>query len=359
VDHLKTLRLLTLSVFMFGAMLAGCDGIPQIDIDDLIPTPTPTPTPTASPGGDGTETGDSLETVVFASNTGGASGIALRPSDGALFLVNSEGLFGPIDDGDDVSTLEPIGATNLADADLFGSESDLSHLVLAIANSGEFWIGLPPNKELAVVPPAGGDAESFTGLVVDSNIAPETMVIVPEGFAGDQMEPGNLLVGQDTTFSRLSAIDVEGDRTVVNVDNPLEDDPDNELNRQAHHLTFSPDGVLYSCKRLTSATMAGLQTIATDGTPTDVAGTERLAADSFVALDGGDLILRGIYDPADGDQTTGLLIWSAADEEVQIGLEMTSTEVSADDEMILAADGETVYLSLPERDEIVVVVDNR
>jgi hypothetical protein len=107
---------------------------------------------------------------------------------------------------------------------------------------------------LAVVPAAGGDAEPFTGLleggVEASNIKPETFAVIPSGFEGAQMSPGDLLVGQETTFSRLAAVDVDGDRTVIAVENPsISADPEEGLNREAHHLTFGADGVLYSAKR--------------------------------------------------------------------------------------------------------------
>ncbi len=303
---------------------------------------------------------DVVELVVYASNTGGATGIALRPDDGELFLVNADGLFGPIEEGDDVSTMAPIGATNLVDDDLFGLETD--SLVLGITNSGEFWIGSRCCVTLAVVPPEGGDAAPFIGLLEGEdapNIKAENMAVVPEGSDGPQMHPGNLILGQDV-FSRLSAIDVEGDRSVVNVDNPaIIADPAAGLDRYAHHLTFTPDGVLYGARSAGLVSEPAIQIIEQSGMPVSVPGTEALSTESFVALESGDLILRSIFDPEGETRLEGLLIWSAQDEQVELGLELPSAETSSNDEMILAADGETIYLSLPNRDEVVLVVLNR
>lgn len=345
--------------YLTGAMLAalaataGCDGIAvsgggqSLLIDNVNENVAPEPDP--------------IELEVIATNTGGATGIALRPADGALFLVNADGLFGPIDPGDDVSAMEPIGATNLDDADLFDIET--GSLVLAISNSGEFWIGSTCCATLAVVGPEGGDAEPFTALLegVDpSNIKPETMVIIPEGFEGPQMRPGNLLVGQETSFSRLTAIDVDGDLSVVNVDNPaIIADPEEGLNREAHHLTLGSGGVLYGARGSALVSERAVQTIDEEGNPVGVPGTEALSTASFIVLADGDLIVRGIYDPEGDERLEGILIWSGADEEVLPGLDLPATETSADDEMILAPDGETIYLALPNRNEIVRVIYNR
>ncbi len=85
------------------AVLMGCDGVAVPSGGSLFPT-----------GGNENDAPepDAIELEVVATNTGGAGGIALRP-DGALFMVNADGLFGPIDPtGDvvDVSTLEAFGA---------------------------------------------------------------------------------------------------------------------------------------------------------------------------------------------------------------------------------------------------------
>ena len=349
--------------YLTGAMLAalaataGCDGVAvtgggQSLLDGIV---------NGNLNENVSQEPDPIELEVIATNTGEATGIALRPADGALFLVNAEGLFGPIEPGDDVSAMEPIGATNLADADLFDIETD--SLVLAISNSGEFWIGSRCCVTLAVVGPEGGGAEPFTGLLegVDaSNIKPETMVLIPEGFEGPQMRPGNLLVGQETSFSRLTAIDVGGDLSVVNVDNPaIIADPEEGLNREAHHLTFSPSGVLCGASGSALVSEQAVQTIDEQGDPAGVPGTEALSTESLVALADGDLIVRGIYDPEGEERLEGILIWSATDEEVLPGLELPAAETSADDEMILAPDGETIYLALPNRNEIVRVIYNR
>jgi hypothetical protein len=305
---------------------------------------------------DNTSAGGGLTLEMLATNTGGASGLAVRPADGALFLVNTNGLFGPIEDGADVASMTPIGATNLADADLF--DAPQPSLVLAITESGEFWIGSGCCATLAVVPPEGSDAEPFTALLTEptpadpSNIKPETMAIVPAGFDGAQMQPGNLLVGRETSFSELSAIDVENDRGVVNIDNP-----DALLNRNAHHLVFGPDGTLYTSRSTTSAATAGIQTVDPDGRPHDLPGTTGLSAHSFVVLDNNNLIIRGVHSPIGGASASGILIWSAANHEVQVGLTLPSDELSENDEMILAPDG-AIYLALPERNEIVRVVVN-
>ena len=305
---------------------------------------------------------DPLQLEVFATNTGGASGIAFD-ADGDLYLVNKDGLFGPITDGEDVSAMTPIGATNLAAGAIFDADQD--SFVLAISGSGDFWIGSQCCVTLAVVPADGGDAEPFTGLADGptdgdpSNIKSETMVMVPDDYDSLQIVPGTMLVGRETSFSELSTIDVDGDLSVLNIDNPLEDrELADYMNRNAHHLTFGPDGTLYTSRSVTSPDFAGLQTVQADGSPVELPGTINLSANTFVVLDSGDIILDGIYDPADGDRVMGLLIWSGESETVMTGLEMPEEEVSEDDEMILGPDG-TIYLSLPDRNEIVRVVDNR
>ena len=211
--------------------------------------------------------------------------MAWRPSDGALFIVNKDGLYGPINNGDDVSTMTPIGATNLAADDLFDAPPDT--VVLGISNAGEFWIASPGQTTAGVVPPEGGDAVQFLGLFDAQELAPETIALVPDGFSGAQFTPGGLLFGQETTFSRLAQADADGDESVILIDNPTPD-----TNRQAHHLAFGLDGGLYSSRGATSLLTAGLQSIATSGAPTNIAGTTGLAADSFVVLANGDIIIR-------------------------------------------------------------------
>ncbi len=310
---------------------------------------------------------------LYATNIGNAAGIALD-ADGGLILVNERGLFGPLSEDDDVAALSPFGAENLAAEESLDEFFDniVSSLVLAITNSGEFWIGTQGNATLAVVPAGGGDAEPFTALLNEptpedpSNIKPETMVIVPDNHDGDQIRPGTLLVGRETSFSELSTIDVEADRAVINIDNPIGDpdeldNPDDALDRQAHHLTFGPDGTLYGSTGQGRKTEPNVQTIALDGTPTNLAGTERLAAHSFVVLPGGDLLIRGVYTP-ENNPINGLMIWSAADEAVTVVVDLEDDfdlTLSEDDEIVLAADGKTAYLSLPEMGEIWRAIDNR
>lgn len=317
---------------------------------------------------EGEEGETSLVLETYASNTGGASGIDVD-AEGKLFAVNSEGLWGPVADGQnllDETTL--FGATNLDDDDLFQEEQ--SSLVLAITDSGEYFVGSNCCTRLAVVQPAGGDAAQALELatvptaVDPSNVKPETMVIVPENFDGVEIRPSMMLVGRETSFSELSAIDVEReDRAVINIDNPIEDpdelpNPEDALNRNAHHLAFGPDGTLYSSRSLSSPDAAGIQTIATDGTPAELPGTINLSANTFVVLENGDLIIDGIYSPSGGDRLQGLLIWSAETQSVHLGLALSADDVAEDDEMIVAPDG-TIFLSLPDRNEIVRVIDNR
>lgn len=342
----------------FFLPLAGCAGVPIPGLDDVLNMNGNTNGNTNSNTNDNSSPSASYELDVFATNTGGATGIALRPGDGALFAVNTDGLFGPIEQGTDLGMMMPFGATNLATPQLFVQET--SSLVLAISNDGEFWIGSQCCFTLAVVPAAGGDAEPFLSLgtgVNPSNIKPETMAIVPAGFAGAQMMPGDLLVGQETTFSRLSAIDVSGNRDVVNVDNPLLADGDdtNDLNRFAHHLAFGLDGNLYSSRGTPGLTISGLQRIATDGTPTLLPGTLGVSANTFVGLANGDLLLRGTRQTGPTTQRRGILFYNAAEEMIDVVLEIAGADLSEDDELIIAPDGNTIYLSLPNRNEIVTV----
>jgi hypothetical protein len=334
-------------------LFAGCDGV-TVDvpnISDLVDGIDPGAVdPTGEP--------ESATLEVFATNTNRGSGLAIRSSDGALFMVNGGGLFGPIEDGADVSTMTAIGATNLANDDLFDQRQD--SLVLGITSNGEFWIGSQCCSTMAVVAPEGGDAVPYEGLLDGFNpvnVKPETIALVPDGFDGAQMMPGNLLVGEETTFSRLGAIDVAGDRAAIRVDNPLLDDPNlDDLNREAHHLAFGPDGALYSSRGTSSSTIAGIQQIAIDGIPTPLPGTFRLSADSFVVTTDGDIVIRGSFRrDQNSELLTGILIWSAATQEISVGMTLPISELSETDELVRGPDG-TIYLSLPQRNEIVRVV---
>jgi hypothetical protein len=345
---MKTLRWTAGSAalaFLPLALLAGCAGVPIPDLDDII-------NGNDNANDNGGPPPAAVELTDFATSTEGASGLAVRPSDGALFAVNADGLFGPIQEGDDVSTLTPYGATNLGDDDLFDLPPTSS--VLAIDSSGEFWIGSQCCITVARVPAEGGNATPFTGLLEGddaANIFPETLVFVPDSFDGPQIDPGNLLVGEDTTFSKLAAIDVVTG-TVTNVENPSE-----LIKREAHHLAFGPDGTLYSSRGVSSATFAGLQTIAEDGTPTPLPGTLRVAAHTFVVLDNGDLLYDGVFRTSAVDVLNGLFFWSAEDEEIVTALELPAAQTSEHDEMIMAEDG-TIYLSLPNLNKIVTVTIN-
>ncbi|MCK4659482.1 MAG: hypothetical protein KAV82_08170 [Phycisphaerae bacterium] len=350
---------LLVGAFLGIVPLVGCDSVPVGDIVDIIDV---------IDGVDGVDgvipDEDLFEFEVFATNTGGASGFALRPSDNAVFILNKDGLFGPIQKDDDVSTMAPIGATTLADPEFFDLEQ--SSLVMAITNSGEFWIASPCCSTMAIVGPEGGEAEAFIGLLEGpdqgnpSNVKPETMVIVPEGFDGPQIDPGNLLVGRESTFSDLSAINVEGNREVVpRIDNPDElENPDDFLNRLSHHLAFGPDGTLYGSRGLAGALLSGMQTIDTDGRPHELPGTLGLSADSFVVLDNGDIVISGAYHPQGESRILGILLWSADTQSITMGLPISDSEYSEDNELVIAPDG-TIYMALPDRNEIVRVIDKR
>lgn len=357
--------LLTLLLITALAGIAGCaGGIAIPDIGGILDM-------NGNDNGNDSDNGnnddppmpDPVSLTIVAENTNGASGLAIRPSDGALFTVNADGLLGPLDQDDanwpvDASTLSPLGATNLSDPDIFMNET--SSLVMAITNGGEFWIGTGGgNFTLAIVPPEGGDAEQFldqSNQGTTTGISPETMVIVRDTFTGPQMQPGNLLLGAQTTFSRLSAINVEGDRAVIQVDNPIHApaDPTMALNRDAHHLAFGPDGTLYSSQDATSLLEPGFQTIAADGTPSLIPGTEGIAGTTFVILDNGDILFRGSFQQSAAMSVNGIFIFSPADQSITLGTMLPSTDVSSDDEMVMTADG-TIYLSLPRRNQIVRV----
>lgn len=341
-------------LFMLGVLAivlpSGCDNVSIPNLDDIIPDDITNGNDNGN--GNGDETPSTIEIQDFATNTGGGGGLALRPSDGALFLVSAEGLYGPIEEGTDVSTLSPIGATNLADPDLF--DLPPSQTVLAISDAGEFWVATPEAGTLGRVPVAGGNAEPFTGLLQGpdaANIFPHTLAFVPGGFDGPDIDPGDLLAGEDTTFSKLAAINVN-DLTVVNVNNP------GELNRVAHHLAFGPDGVLYGSLASSSLDVAGIQTIDEDGLPTALPGTLGVSAHTFVVLDSGDLVVDGSFRNADDDLFNGLFFWSKDDEEIVAGLALATLDTSGDDEMVIAPDG-TIYLSLPRLGKIVTVIDIR
>lgn len=297
----------------------------------------------------------------FATNTqatqeDGATGIAVDPTSGEVFIVNSDGLFGPITEGTDVSTLEPFGATNLSDDLLFdGPRADY---VLAITIDGEFWIASSGFNTVARVPAEGGDATAYTGLQDGpdaSNVNPSTIALVPENFDGPDIDPGNLIFGEETSFSAMAVVNVT-DGTVFSAANP-----DMDLSRVGHHFAFGSDGTLYAGRQLSNELMSGIQTIATDGSPTELPGTLRTGLSSFVVLDNGDLVIRGSFRTEEDNAAggfRGLFFWSADDEVLQRGLELTNEDVSAADELVIMLDG-TVLYAQSELNRVVIVDDVR
>jgi hypothetical protein len=286
----------------------------------------------------------------FATNTDGASAIAVRPSDGAVFIVNADGLFGPITAGTNLAAMTPFGAANLGTLDLFDSQQP--QLALAITNSGEFWIGSSADGTMAVVPPGGGDAEPFPGLieaptddVTPLNIFPDTLVLVPANGGGTEFMPGDLLAGEATTFSRLAAIDPATD-DVVKVDNP------SATNRNAFHLAFDSNGDLFSSRDTTSLTTRGIQRIAADGTPTFIDNTEGLAAPAFVIEDSGDFIIRGALAESGGISFTGLFILDAGTGALLKALQIPASAASAADDMVLLPNG-TILMTQPNLNRVV------
>jgi hypothetical protein len=139
---------------------------------------------------------------------------------------------------------------------------------------------------------------------------------------------------------------------VTNVANP------GELDREAHHLTFGPDGTLYCSQAVAEDTVAGIQTIATDGLPTPLPGTMDVSANTFVVLANGDLVIRGSFEVTP-PTVHGVFFWSAEDQEVVPGVKLSTGEFSPNDEMVITPDGSTIYLSLPLLNKIVRVVDSR
>lgn len=339
---------------LVSVVLAGCDPAGSLNLGDLNDVIGDLGGGT---GGAITQPDDAAIDV-FASNTAGASGMAIRPSDGALFIVNSDGLFGPVERGADVSQMTAFGATNLADMSLFDQEQ--AAFVLAIANDGEFWIGSSCCSTLAVVASDGGAAQPFTALldgVAPANIKPEALVLVPDGFSGPQIKPGNLLVGEDTTFSKLAVIDVATRTVIPQVDNANIE----SINREAHGLTFGADGVLYSARAVSSATLAGVQRIDVNGLPTPLDGTFRVAVNAFVGLSNGDLLIDGTFRRPDALQSetfNGLFFYNASGASMSEALALETNENSENDDMVLAPDG-TIYLSQPALNRVVEVTDRR
>lgn len=93
------LRLLSLGLLLSTAGLVGCNGVPipgnLDDIIDIIDNGNDNGNANDNDNGNGGQTAPRVSFQTYATNTGGASGMALRPSDGALFAVSADGLFGP------------------------------------------------------------------------------------------------------------------------------------------------------------------------------------------------------------------------------------------------------------------------
>ena len=339
-----------LGLLLSTAGLIGCNGVPIPDdlgdLMDIIDNGNANANDNGNDDGNDGQTAPRVSFQTYATNTGGASGMALRPSDGAVFAVSADGLFGPISEGDDLSTMTPIGATNLGDDNLFDTTPE--SLTLAITNEGEFWI-TSLQTTVAVVLSGGGDAEPYLGLFDDGvpELTPETTVLVPDSFEGPQFMPGHLLFGGETTFSRLFQVDVSGDRSVLVITQP------ELILRQAHHLTFGLDGALYSSKGVAALTQPGLQTIDTDGTPTNIDSSLGIAADTFVVLANGDMVIRGTWQMTATTSSRGILLFDAAAGEFSVGLSLTSSELSESDEMVISSDGSMILLSRPAVNEIV------
>ncbi len=349
IQNHPVLRLLSLGLLLSTVGLVGCDGVPVDfgDLGGLINNGNDNGNADANDnenGNDG-QTAPRVSFQPYATNTGGASGMALHPETGELYAVSASGLFGPIIEGDDLSTMTPYGATNLADDDLF--DTPPTTLALAITNNGEFWIATQQTT-VAVVPPDGGDAAPYLGLFEGPEIAPEVIVLVPDDFEGPQIKPGQLLFGQETTFDRLIQVDVAGGRGVLSIDNP------SSLLRQAHHLTFGLDGAFYSSKGVTALLQPGFQTIAADGSPTGIDATKGIAGDSFVVLANGDFVIRGSWDPSQTAPTIiGILLFDAAAGEISLGVAIPTEETSESDDMVISSDGSMILLSRPAVNQIV------
>ena len=113
--------------------------------------------------------------------------------------------------------------------------------------------------------------------------------------------------------------------------------------------------MLYSSRGTSSLLTAGVQSIATDGTPTNITGTTGLAPDSFVVLANGDILIRGSYKPDAQTTIRGILIYDVSADAIIVGTNLATNEITEGDEMIISPDGSRILLSLPARNEIVVV----
>ncbi len=115
---------------------------------------------------------------------------------------------------------------------------------------------------------------------------------------------------------------------------------------------------LYGANKNPGSDDPGLQSVVPDGTPTALPGTLGVAADTFVVLDDGDLLIDGSFPQSGGGTFQGLFFWSAQDEAVTEGLAISTDDRSTHDELVMAPDG-TIYFSQPELSRISVVTDVR
>ena len=148
-----------------------------------------------------------------------------------------------------------------------------------------------------------------------------------------------------------ATIDVDGDHAVVDILNPeVEDDI-----RYGHHLAFGPDGTLYGSTKTSGLERIGFQTIGTDGAPTDVAGTEGLAANSFVVLENGDILMTGFRDVSGSSLATGLFIVSPDTGEVESVATLAGGASVSDQELVLDRASGAIYLARPGQNDVVLV----
>ena len=72
-------------------------------------------------------------------------------------------------------------------------------------------------------------------------------------------------------------------------------------------------------------------------------------------MENGDFVIRGTHQTGPTTVEAGIVFYGAADETITFALEIPIDERSEDDEMIITPDGSAIYLSLPIRNEIVMV----
>ena len=99
----------------------------------------------------------------------------------------------------------------------------------------------------------------------------------------------------------------------------------------------------------------GLQTIGTDGARTEVAGTEWLAAKSFVVLENGDIRMTGFRDVSGSSLATGLFIVSPDTGEVESVATLAGGASVSDQELVLDRASGAIYLARPGQNDVVLV----